>query len=432
MDRVIIQDAELVEAIDFDNSDLNVMIALAKACSAILGTATLLNDLDCVPHSPANLTVTLQAGEIYKLDNIDGTDYGPIPPDTTHQIFKQGIALDSQSFSCPAPAGVGDSIKYLIQITYQDSDTDPESRPFYNAAPQTVDTRRAGLLVANLKTGTPDPSPITPTPDAGYVGAWVITVANGQTQIQSSDIQEYTSAPFISEKLGDKISEATGDARYAFKNSGVPTGTSFPYFGYTLPAGFLWCDNSAVSRTTYAALFLIITFTQTGSTTNGSSSVTGLSSTANMFAGMAVTGSGIPAATTILSVDSGSAITLSANATATASPSIRFYPHGAGDGTTTFNTPNFPGRTPIGAGTGSGLTLRKVGETGGEETHSLTENENGTHAHTIAVSNGSGATQQLLGIASQAPGTVATSSSGLGSPHNTMQPFLVSNFIIKT
>lgn len=38
----------------------------------------------------------------------------------------------------------------------------------------------------------------------------------------------------------------------------LPTGIYFPYGGAAAPTGFLLCDGSAVSRTTYAALFAVI------------------------------------------------------------------------------------------------------------------------------------------------------------------------------
>lgn len=41
-------------------------------------------------------------------------------------------------------------------------------------------------------------------------------------------------------------------------DNGVPTGTILPYGGSTAPNGFLLCDGSAVSRTTYAALYAVI------------------------------------------------------------------------------------------------------------------------------------------------------------------------------
>jgi hypothetical protein len=57
----------------------------------------------------------------------------------------------------------------------------------------------------------------------------------------------------------------------------------------------------------------------TGDTTNGSPTVSNIASTAGMYSGQAISGSGIPASTRILTVDSATAITLNANATATAS-----------------------------------------------------------------------------------------------------------------
>lgn len=37
-----------------------------------------------------------------------------------------------------------------------------------------------------------------------------------------------------------------------------PTGAMIPYAGASAPAGYLLCNGSAVSRTTYAALFAVI------------------------------------------------------------------------------------------------------------------------------------------------------------------------------
>ena len=54
-----------------------------------------------------------------------------------------------------------------------------------------------------------------------------------------------------------------------------------------------------------------------GNTTSGSANVTGISSTTNIKVGMLVTGTGIPANTTVLSITSATAVVLTANATAT-------------------------------------------------------------------------------------------------------------------
>lgn len=63
---------------------------------------------------------------------------------------------------------------------------------------------------------------------------------------------------------------------------------------------------------------------------------------------------------------------------------------GVGDGSTTFNLPDFQGRGPVGAGTGAGRSARSVGQTGGEEAHTLLTAEAPSHAHGGAT--GSGAT----------------------------------------
>lgn len=41
----------------------------------------------------------------------------------------------------------------------------------------------------------------------------------------------------------------------------LPPGVTLPYGGSSAPSGFLLCDGSAVSRTTYAALFAILSTT---------------------------------------------------------------------------------------------------------------------------------------------------------------------------
>ena len=55
--------------------------------------------------------------------------------------------------------------------------------------------------------------------------------------------------------------------------------------------------------------------------------------------------------------------------------------YGAGNGTTTFNLPDMCSRTPIGVGTGTGLTARTLAGTGGAETVALTSAQSGVPAH---------------------------------------------------
>lgn len=136
----------------------------------------------------------------------------------------------------------------------------------------------------------------------------------------------------------------------------------------TIPDGWLYCNGAAVSRTTYRRLFDVVgtaygvgdgstTFNLpdlrggmpvgaevSGSsqsrlelelsgcgTTNASTTLT-VTSTANLRTGMGVFHANIPAGATILSIVSATSVTLSATATATASPvTVRFSQMGTAD-----------------------------------------------------------------------------------------------------
>lgn len=84
-------------------------------------------------------------------------------------------------------------------------------------------------------------------------------------------------------------------------------------------------DVSAIalmSALTNGTIDFIWDLTIIGTTTSGSAVVTGIADTTGLVAGDKVWGPGIPAATTILSVDSSTQITLSANATASATVTV--------------------------------------------------------------------------------------------------------------
>ncbi|MFS2113630.1 hypothetical protein [Herbaspirillum frisingense] len=199
------------------------MVALAKLSSAVLGTSTQFSGLAVGPTSPASLQVSVAPGEIYMLTALEGTAYGTLPADTTHQIVKQGINLDAVLLTIAAPSVAGQSINYLIQATFQETDisVDPTSGaspvvlPFYNdsnptqpySGPnntgQTSNTFRQGSVVLNAKAGisATTGSQVTPSPDSGYVGIAVVTIANGQTTITSGNISAYSGAPSINSTL---------------------------------------------------------------------------------------------------------------------------------------------------------------------------------------------------------------------------------------
>jgi microcystin-dependent protein len=108
---------------------------------------------------------------------------------------------------------------------------------------------------------------------------------------------------------------------------------------------------------------------------------------------------------------------------------------GTGDGYSTFNLPDLRGRVPVGAGTGSSLTTRTLGEKIGEEAHTLTVDEIPPHAHTYNVSDRQNYGYHLSsgpndGV-NKGRDTNRTTPAGGSKPHNNMQPSLVLNYIIK-
>jgi microcystin-dependent protein len=176
----------------------------------------------------------------------------------------------------------------------------------------------------------------------------------------------------------------------------LPPGSVIPYAGATSPSGYLLCDGSVVSTNTYASLFLAI-----GSTYN--------------------TG---------------------------------------GEGAGNFRLPDLRGRTPIGAGQGSLLTNRLLGERLGEEQHLLTELEMPSHTHNVRdlghahpnkadwafASSGAAAVRYIVNtgavnaatnrsttypLTDTATADIAEDSKGGGLKHNVMQPSIVLNYIIK-
>lgn len=206
----------------------------------------------------------------------------------------------------------------------------------------------------------------------------------------------------------------------------TPTGVvmDWPYSEATIPAGWLPCSGAAVSRTTYSALHAI--------------------------------------------------------AAASA------YPHGSGDGATTFNVPDYRGRTGVGkddmggvaanrmTAAGSGITGTTLGATGGAEVVALTVGQLAAHSHSVTggptlsgapgfsdpshahtdpntqgtgVSGSGGAVRGdangtssfnvtgitvTVGTLAVSAGSLAVASQGSGSAHQNTQPSLIVNKIIKT
>ena len=166
----------------------------------------------------------------------------------------------------------------------------------------------------------------------------------------------------------------------SWEGADVPVGTINMYAGAAadIPTGWLLCDGSAVSRTTYAQLFAVI--------------------------------------------DS---------------------EYGAGNGSSTFNLPNFVtnNKFPRAATNDAGR-----GTTGGSSTHTLTESEMPSHTHTQnshnhsvsysptnashSAGSGNAADGKLAGSTTTGSTTATNQNTGGGASHENKPPFLDVHFII--
>ena len=153
---------------------------------------------------------------------------------------------------------------------------------------------------------------------------------------------------------------------------GNPPGAILQFAGLTAPEGYLLCQGQAVSRAGYARLYAVI---------------------------------GVI--------------------------------YGAGDGSTTFNLPDYRGRGPMGL-SASQSQFATPGQRGGESSHTMTWAEMAKHSHSVAGriigrASGGGNFRELTDFNSGLANNNSESwAAGDGAPFNVLDPYLVTNFIIRT
>lgn len=103
---------------------------------------------------------------------------------------------------------------------------------------------------------------------------------------------------------------------------------------------------------------------------------------------------------------------------------------GVGDGSTTFNLPDLEGK--VTAGYKSNETeFNAIGKTGGEKAHTLTYYEMPQHSHAALFIGSAGSEIGWSGINGTVNSSVQTGIAGGNQAHNNLQPYVVTNYIIK-
>jgi len=232
----------------------------------------------------------------------------------------------------------------------------------------------------------------------------------------------------------------------------LPEGSIIPFAGKIVPADFLPCDGSAVSRTAYPGLFVALCSSGTCTISIASPAVISLTNH-GFIAGDKVhlkTTGALPTGLTLntdyyvisagLNANSFQVSTSRGGAAVNTSGSqsgthIVYYSNwGKGDGSTTFNLPDFRGYTPYGQKSSDTNfdNLNVPNLYVGEKTHQLTSSELASHTHSISMSSsGSGSTTNAMRSSGGQDATQTSGSGGGNGAHNNMPPYAVVLFIIK-
>lgn len=259
MHRPITYSGQVPLSANFLNLARYCMKGFAWLTQGVFGTATFATDITVVPNTPAALSVVVNPGQIFSLQQADSTNYSDILTDS-HQIMKQGILEDATVLGITPPGS--NSQIYLIQAAFSEVDAGSTVLPYYNPLNPTIAfsgptgggaaqfTRREGRLLISAKPGTPAASPTAPAPDAGYIGLYTVTVGTGATTISAGNITRLTTAPLLTTygtlpKIPEGVQRGfwiygtdTGSANAMVVNDVVPAITSYSAGqGFRIKAG---------------------------------------------------------------------------------------------------------------------------------------------------------------------------------------------------
>ena len=322
-------------------------------------------------------TVTANSGVVVDNITIDGTEIDLSSGDLTVDVAGD-INLD---------AGGGD-LKFSVGgtevLNITNSSSDVIIKPVVDAK-DIIFQQRDGTEVARIEdnaTFNVVTGKLAINATAVSSTAAELNLLDGDTSVGSSITVADSDGVVVNDGGTMKTIPASDIKTYTSGNSLVPSGAVMPYAGASAPTGFLLCDGSAISRSTYSDLFSAI------STTYGTGDG---SSTFNV-------------------------------------PDLRGRVVAGQDDMGGSSANRLTDQT-------GGLNGDTLGDTGGSETHTLTTAQMPAHTHTVTAHENPGGTGDSNGSEggdSSYDRSSTTSSTGGGGAHNNVQPTIILNYIIKT
>lgn len=284
-------------------------------------------------------------------------------------------AADKASYGTAQQGGGGGNI--IVDATLSDSSINPvQNRAItqrINAIDSTLATKAPNAVVTTLTNGL---APRLSGDSAQFLngqGSWTVPPDTKYQEMTGATASSAGTAGLVpAPAAGDENKALKGDGTWGEVAGGVsgdtlPIGAIVEWSHETAPVNWLLLNGQAVSRTEYSELF-----------------------------------------------------------------ELYGVNYGEGDGSTTFNLPDYRTRVPVGYSAGDD-TFNTLGKTGGEKKHLLTTAEMPNHAHTLSAYYGTaaGGSAAMGSNSTGTPGTASTNAVGGSQAHNNIQPYIVTNFIIK-
>ena len=264
-------------------------------------------------------------------------------------------------------------------------------------------------------------------------------------------------------------SAGTGGGGGSTVGDGNSVGTVLPWSGLIAPTNYVFAYGQEIARVTYPQFFTAITTIQAANCTLGSPTLSGLTDTTQIPINAPIEASCLAAGATVVS-KTASSVTASVNANVSTNILVTFFPWGNGNGTTTFNVPDYRGRVLAGRDNMGGTAASRltttyfanasaIGATGGLESSTTTIAQANLPSYTLpntlgwaqdssSINNmttggqygaGGAATPYVTGsslagavtITGHVTGSVTSGGSGTAITNSIVQPTITINYIVK-